>query len=339
MLPRTLLLLVTNFAAADASTAPSIETSSGNGLRFLADDFTFVRGSSSDSISTIVEDIAALRKGTTSNQNRVTVLESTVKAMAASAEAEHIATDQAVSGLNSSVAEVAEVAAMNSQALEAHQRMIERLMTGQTDNTAEIEQLGAKLKTGLVEIGTIVEGLGTESAETKERLEASVTELSALLEKIRHPTTAVVHGSWVVGDDKETAASCPQGRGLRPSACTIEWLGDRIRSADGILITGDKCSAFAANAGGTIRVRLECSDLHKRSQVVTDKDYRDPIRNGQPHTIKCPDGMRALQCHCFSPWNICGQSAFGFSPATIDTCEFSRGAGRRRLSTICVNNS
>lgn len=168
---------------------------------------------------------------------------------------------------------------------------------------------------------------------------------SAAVDKLKWPDLRVVHGSWVAGDDRQSAARCPSGQGVTAVRCTVEHGGDAGKSinkgdhtyyADGVKVGPNSCTAFAHVHGGSIRARLECSDAHDTVKVIAQNKYT----NGGLLNLDCPSGFRAYSCHCYSAWGNCYNGAFGFTPTQDENGDLTRCSHKsdsnRMLSAICV---
>ena len=146
------------------------------------------------------------------------------------------------------------------------------------------------------------------------------------------------------GDDVESAARCPADRGLLVTSCEVEVVDGEVLKgvSDGIWMTDTGCSAFSGNAGGArVRVKLTCSNLHDTVTVVTDGIGERRINKWRYEDagveLSCPDGTRALQCFCWSPWHECGEMmGYGYSPYSRTSCLGPVNA-KHRLTMLCAH--
>lgn len=181
-------------------------------------------------------------------------------------------------------------------------------------------------------LSTLSESVANTSAT--DALAQQQQELQQMIHAVRNPRRQIVEGNWVRGDDRRSVATCPEG--LLPTSCRIERmptdLGGGQWTADGlIMIEPDTCHALAHVHGGTIRVSLECTDLHMNQTLISHDDWT------RDKTIDCPAGYRALHCMCWSAWGNCQGDSWGYSPESNTRCHARRsGSGRHRLSAICI---
>lgn len=181
-------------------------------------------------------------------------------------------------------------------------------------------------------LSTLSESVANTSAT--DALAQQQQELQQMIHAVRNPRRQIIEGPWVRGDDRRSVATCPEG--LLPNSCRIERmpsdLGGGQWRADGLLmVEPNACHALAHVHGGTIRVSLECTDIHMNQTLVSHDNWT------QERTIDCPAGYRALHCMCWSAWGNCQEDSWGFSPESNTRCNARRsGNGDRRLSAICV---
>ena len=73
--------------------------------------------------------------------------------------------------------------------------------------------MGISLSEEVSSIAGLLSSLETAVSNTTgiDVLTSRQTELNDLINHIRHPDRQIIYGRWVVGDDSETQADCPDG--------------------------------------------------------------------------------------------------------------------------------
>jgi hypothetical protein len=131
---------------------------------------------------------------------------------------------------------------------------------------------------------------------------------------------------------------------LLTTSCEVEVVDGVVLKGvtDGIWMDETGCSAFSGSGGlARVRAKLTCSNLHDKVTVVNDgissnRDVGTWRNEGAGVALSCPDGTRALQCFCYSPWHNCKEMGYGYSPNTRTSC-LGPVDVRHRLTMLCAH--